>query len=333
MVDNFAQIRSLLKFENDGDCYYVQLLRRQSDDPMKDGMPDPNYHGNMHSRSLKDYLIPSIEYLDRKEEEIKQLCNQFNVRAYIRLNKRTYNAISMAMLKHIVEQLTSGQSFNSPYSLVASAAGNANASGKDKTWIMDLDAEYVPMQEDIMKMMLHCQPYDKIYKEKTAGWIPLDGKIFPDHEEKMFKQFCEANIPVIRTKHGIHLICHPFNVMTLKNLWELYVSQKEITPPLPQWKIEHIKEADSEKMVPTVVFSLTDMYLKHQDDFFKICDKYGKAKKIPIDKNKTVIHYVEYLEGELGEVNRDWRQYCLANKIYMKCFDIHKDNPTILYVP
>ena len=62
MVDNFAQIRSLLKFDNDGDCYYVQLLRRQSDDPMKDGMPDPNYHGNMHSRSLKDYLIPSIEY-------------------------------------------------------------------------------------------------------------------------------------------------------------------------------------------------------------------------------------------------------------------------------
>lgn len=330
MVDNFAQIRSLLKFENDGDCYYVQLLRRQSDDPMKDGMPDPNYHGNMHSRSLKDYLIPSIEYLDRKEEEIKQLCNQFNVRAYIRLNKRTYNAISMAMLKHIVEQLTSGQSFNSPYSLVASAAGNANASGKEKTWIMDLDEEYVPMQKEIMKMMLNCQPYDRIYREWIASWTPIDGKIFPDTQ---FNMFCEANIPVIRTKHGLHLICRPFNTMTFKNQWDLFVMQKEITPPLPQHKIEHIKEADSEKMVPTVVFSLTDMYLKHQDDFFKICDQFGKAKKIPIDKNKTVIHYVEYIEGELGEVDREWRQYCLDNKIYMKCFDIHKDNPTILFVP
>lgn len=330
MVDNFAQIRSLLKFENDGDCYYVQLLRRQSDDPMKDGMPDPNYHGNMHARSLKDYLIPSIEYLDRKEEEIKQLCNQFNVRAYIRLNKRTYNAISMAMLKHIVEQLTSGQSFNSPYSLVASAAGNANASGKEKTWIMDLDEEYVPMQKEIMKMMLNCQPYDRIYKEWIASWTPIDGKIFPDTQ---FNMFCEANIPVIRTKHGLHLICRPFNTMTFKNQWDLFVMQKEITPPLPQHKIEHIKEADSERMVPTVDFSLTDMYLKHQDYFFKICDQFGKAKKIPIDKNKTVIHYVEYIEGELGEVDREWRQYCLDNKIYMKCFDIHKDNPTILYVP
>ena len=54
MVDNFDKIRSLLKFENDGDCYYVQLLRRQSDDPMTNGKPDPNYHGNMHSRSIKD---------------------------------------------------------------------------------------------------------------------------------------------------------------------------------------------------------------------------------------------------------------------------------------
>ena len=72
-VDNFDLIRKILKFENPGDCYYLQLLRRQSDDPMIDGNPDPNYHGNMHSRSLKDYLIPSIEYLDRKEEEIKQL--------------------------------------------------------------------------------------------------------------------------------------------------------------------------------------------------------------------------------------------------------------------
>ena len=86
-VDNFAIIRKLLKFENQGDCYYLQLLRRQSDDPMIDGKPDPNYHGNMHSRSLKDYFIPSLEYFDQKEEEIKKLCDVFNVRAYIRLNK------------------------------------------------------------------------------------------------------------------------------------------------------------------------------------------------------------------------------------------------------
>ena len=70
MVNNFDQIRSLLKFENEGDCYYVQLLRRQSDDPHTNGVADPRYHGNMHSRSIKDYLIPSLEYFDKVKEDI-----------------------------------------------------------------------------------------------------------------------------------------------------------------------------------------------------------------------------------------------------------------------
>ena len=73
MVDNFKIIRSMLKFENPGDCYYVQLLRRQSDDPKIGGVPDPAYHGNMHSRSIKDYFISSLEHFDEVEKEIKMV--------------------------------------------------------------------------------------------------------------------------------------------------------------------------------------------------------------------------------------------------------------------
>ena len=60
-VDNFAIIRKLLKFDKPGDCYYLQLLRRQSDDPMIDGKPQPNSHGNMHSSTIKNYINPSTE--------------------------------------------------------------------------------------------------------------------------------------------------------------------------------------------------------------------------------------------------------------------------------
>ena len=88
MVDNFEIIKRLLTFENEGDCYYVQLLRRQSDDPMIDGIPDPAYHGNMHSRSIKDYFITSVDHLEQRKDDIIKLCQTFNVRAYIRLNKR-----------------------------------------------------------------------------------------------------------------------------------------------------------------------------------------------------------------------------------------------------
>ena len=130
MVDNFEQIRNLLKFEEDGDCYYVQLLRRQSDDPMVDGVPDPAYHGNMHSRSLKDYLITSIKHFQDLKKEIIQLCDMFNVRAYIRLNKRNYKNIALKMLRHISEQVESGETYSSPYHLVSSAIGSVCQAGK-----------------------------------------------------------------------------------------------------------------------------------------------------------------------------------------------------------
>lgn len=326
-VDNFDIIRKILKFENPGDCYYLQLLRRQSDDPMIDGNPDPNYHGNMHSRSLKDYLIPSIEYLDRKASEIRKLCDVYNVRAYIRLNKRTYNSISMAMLKHIVEQLTSGQSFNSPYSLVASAAGNANAAGKDKTWILDLDAEYLPFKNEIYKMIIECQPYDTIYKEWTAGWVPLDGQILPDTQSKMFDQFCEANFTEIPTKHGIHIIARPFNTKELSDRWYKFTSDNLITSPIPQSaQYEDVK----------TVFSLTDKYLNHAEAF-KECLR--KAKKNPTgsilieksDNNKTLVKIECPFDPMV--LDREWHCYCTSERFFMKCFDCHKDNPSILYVP
>lgn len=191
MTDNFELIKSLLKFENEDDCYYVQLLRRQSDDPMIDGKKDPKYHGNMHSRSIKDYFIHSIEHLDRVTDEIKQLCQMFNVRAYIRLNKRTYKHIALAMLKHIAEQAASGETYSSPFHMVSSAAGKACSAGNDKTWIFDEDKEYVPYEDKIKDLIEQCEPLDR-----------------------------KKVVTVIPTKSGRHLITRPFNVQKFKLLWE-----------------------------------------------------------------------------------------------------------------
>lgn len=193
MVDNFELIKSLLKFENPGDCYYVQLLRRQSDDPKINGVPDPKYHGNMHSRSIKDYFVCSTDYLDAKKDEIISLCKEHNVRAYIRLNKRTYKNIALAMLKHITEQLCSGETFSSPFHMVASAAGKANSAGSEKTWIVDIDKEFLPYEDEIRKLIEECEPLDKT---KILATIP--------------------------TKSGKHIITYPFNKQTLMQKWMIH---------------------------------------------------------------------------------------------------------------
>lgn len=226
MVNNFQQIRSLLRFEDDGDCYYVQLLRRASDDPMVDGKPDPNYHGNMHSRSMKDYFISSLEHFDSVFQEIKELCYMFNVRAYIRLNRRSYKKISLQMLKHIAEQTSSGESYSSPYHLVSSAAGKTN-NEPSKTWIIDLDECYLDYEEDIINMISQCEP--------LCREIPLFGSV---------KSWAEKSLTIIPTKHGKHLITKPFNLQMFIKKWDAFDEDKIIGLNAP----------DIHKDNPTILF-------------------------------------------------------------------------------
>lgn len=321
MVDNFDQIRSLLKFENDGDCYYVQLLRRQSDDPMIGGMPDPNYHGNMHSRSVKDYLVPSLEYFDKIKEDIIAMCKMFNVRAYIRLNKRTYKSIALEMLKHIATQCASGETFNSPYHLVASAAGTVNCAGKDKTWILDLDDEYLPHQEEILKMMFECEPYCRNIAELAkvffnSSHAGTEQSIFLAH-----KQIKDAT-PIIPTKHGKHIIAKPFNVQTFGEKWKQYCQDNGVTLPLPKM----FNDPDNKY----TVFELTDVYLPISKEFEQFLPEHDTFQK---DKNKISFRMAKLSDRDVHMLEFYWKGHCLKNKYWMKQCDIHKDNPTGLFFP
>lgn len=298
MVDNFDQIEKLLKFEKKDDCYYVQLLRRQSDDPMIDGKPDPAYHGNMHSRSLKDYLISSIEQFRDLKKEMITLCDTFNVRAYIRLNKRNYKNISTKMLKQIADQIDSGETYCSPYHLIASAIGSTCQAGKAKTWILDCDACHMEHINAIIDMVHNCEPY-------VSG------------------QYSDQEIPRIPTKHGIHLISHPFNKQAFNMFWNEYVKLNNLTNPLPQWK------RDPER----THFSFTGFYLKHIAGFISILEQNAFKYTIDkIDKNKTIIH-LDNNTYNFDILDTEWKQYCLSNQFYLDAPDMHKDNPTCLYFP
>lgn len=320
MVDNFDLIEKLLKFEKPGDCYYVQLLRRQSDDPMIDGKPDPDYHGNMHSRSLKDYLITSVEHFRDKKKEMVELCNEFNVRAYIRLNKRNYKNIALKMLRHIAEQVESGETYSSPFHLVSSAIGSVCQAGKGKTWIIDLDAEYLPYEETILKFVAGCEPHVTLIHNMGMKWHEA-GCDDVESTEKAYAEW-RAGVVIVPTKSGHHIITQPFNKKSFADKWNEFCMTTKVTAPLPQTKAE-----------PDYFhFSLTDKYLKHVkafEEILKECGAYTTVDKI--DKNKTIVHCV----GGFGfsKLEQKWHDYCVEKSFWMKQPDCHKDNPTILYVP
>lgn len=242
MVDNFEQIEKFLTFTEPGDCYYVQLLRRQADDPLIDGKKDPKYHGNMHSRSIKDYFIKSVDQLKDVKEDIITLCKTFNVRAYIRLNKRNYKHMALAMLKHISEQVYCGQTFSSPLHLVASAAGMACAAGKNKTWIVDIDQEYLQFKDAIYDMMLLCAPYFAEYEE----WC---NRKLGDR-----KAFIEKTFTEIPTKNGLHIIARPFHTEQFSELWHNYATANGLTVTKDNAYILTMPPPDLHKDNPTILY-------------------------------------------------------------------------------
>ena len=250
MVDNFELIKNYIEKQmidrEDGDCYYVQLLRRQADDPLKNGVKDPKYHGNMHSRSIKDYLIKSPEHLEDVKEDIIALCNMFNVRAYIRLNKRNYKNIALEMMKHIAEQCASGETYSSPFHLVASACGQCCQAGKDKTWIVDLDKEYLPYENEIIDMICECEPHkQQIQKEiELSHGSACLGIIYGKSDEETKKKYISRNFFIVPTKSGKHIVCKPFNKMTFQQNWEMFCMSHDI----------ELKCMDLHKDNPTILY-------------------------------------------------------------------------------
>jgi hypothetical protein len=127
MINNFQLIRPLLKFENGGDFYFVQLFKRRKDNlDMKQDM-----------QISDNFFIYSLEELDEKEPIIIKVCQRENARAYLRLNVRNAEKVALKMLSKLAELIYS-RNCKQAKSVYLSACGETNCA-TDKTWIVDID--------------------------------------------------------------------------------------------------------------------------------------------------------------------------------------------------
>ena len=95
MVNNFNLISKFLTFESGDDFYFLQILKRKKENPEQTG----------NSRTIKTYYIDSLEKFFKLEKEIQTLCELHNARAYINLNKRSYEKIAFHHLKKVTDCL------------------------------------------------------------------------------------------------------------------------------------------------------------------------------------------------------------------------------------
>ena len=181
MINNIQLIKPLLTFDKEGDFYMLYVFKRKKDQP--EGERD----NHQSVRTIKSYCVTSVEYLEKRYQEIIQLCEMFKARAYIHVVKQNHKDVGMNMITEIVNRIQSGQ-INQQH-VFDSVVGQIKTS--EKRWIIDID------EKEISPLMLAhieygCRPFTEVDFD-DAG-VPIGYKVGPKIEK------------TIPTKNGYHLI-------------------------------------------------------------------------------------------------------------------------------
>lgn len=173
MINNLEIIKHLLNFEKKGDFYMLYVFKRKKDQP-------ENERDNHQSvRTVKTYCIESVVHLERRYDEIMQLCEMFKARAYIHVQKQNHFDVSLNMMVQLAQRIQDGNT--NQKGLFDSVVGQIKT--QEKRWIIDIDTKDMQELRSIQVAINQCKPEGS----KTKYVIP--------------------------TKNGFHLITDRFDVL------------------------------------------------------------------------------------------------------------------------
>jgi hypothetical protein len=177
MIDNIETIRGLLNFENEGDFFMLYIFKRKKD------QPEDEKDNHQSVRTIKTYCVESLEYLDKRYDEIKMLCEVFKARAYIHVQKQNHFDVSLELLIEVSQRMKNG--VYKQQHVFDSVVGKLKT--KEKRWIVDIDTK------------------DPAEVLKVKGVI--DNVCRPEGVK---------TIDLIPTKNGFHYITERFDVIEFK---------------------------------------------------------------------------------------------------------------------
>lgn len=200
MINNIDLISNLLIFESPDDFYHLQILKRKKE------------HSDLGSNSyvVKTYYISSLDYLNKKIDEIICLCNYHNARACINLNRRSFERLSYHMLKKVTDQILN-KDFKSVRKAYDSVCGK-HSNETDNKWIIDIDHKDFELTDD---------ERDKFYNE-----------IMSDIQELVYETGRDDTLYTIPTKNGFHIISRPFNVSKFQKIYTKKIEIQKDNPTI-----------------------------------------------------------------------------------------------------
>ena len=188
MIDNIELIKPLLNFSEPGDFYMLYVFKRKKDQP--EGERD----NHQSVRTIKTYCIESVEHLEKRYDEIKQLCEMFKARAYVHVQKQNHREVSLNMMVALAQRIQDGN--HKQKGLFDSVVGQIKT--LEKRWIVDIDTKNKEVVEEVATFInTKCRPI----QDKICSIIP--------------------------TKNGYHLITDRFDVKTFKETYPDISIQKK----------------------------------------------------------------------------------------------------------
>jgi hypothetical protein len=193
MIDNIDIVKSLLNFEKEGDFYMLYVFKRKKD------QPESERDNHQSVRTIKTYCIESIDHLERRYDEIKQLCEMFKARAYIHVQKQNHFDVSLSMMVDLAQRIQNGQ--HNQKGLFDSVVGQIKT--QEKRWIVDIDTKDEESVNRIARLIDNIRPEGS----KIESVIP--------------------------TKNGYHFITKRFDVIEFNKYMSLQGEAPEIQKKNP----------------------------------------------------------------------------------------------------
>ena len=187
MINNLELIKPLLNFTEEGDFYMLYIFKRKKDQP--EGERD----NHQSVRTIKTYCIDSLEYLDKRYDEIIGLCEMFKARAYIHVQKQNHKDVSLEMMMALAQKIKDGQ--HNQKNLFDSVVGQLKTN--EKRWIIDVDDKDTKELVRITEVIRATRPEG----DKLETCLP--------------------------TKSGYHLITKRFDVEMFRNIFPHVDIQKK----------------------------------------------------------------------------------------------------------
>lgn len=196
IIDNFAEVRKHLRFDNPGDIYVAHVMFRVKD-LRSEGGKDCYLSHDDTTRLIKTYYVDSLEYYDKKKPAMIDLAENNHARVYIAMTRKNRLTCNRVILKKLVDEVDNP---NVRYDhLIRSSVCGCHIS-EYKWWTLDVD-------NNTMVQDPEHSPGCEVYLMDIRDKVIADMAKLVDET----KTRSGSEIFTVPTKNGCHIMTPPFN--------------------------------------------------------------------------------------------------------------------------